>query len=419
VAASIAATRAWTFGGGGARFLHARWCGTYRALPAATCPHCGAPTRVSLESPDAMACSACGYRGPPAPNVRQGLYEARQALFGIDARRRQLGWVQQRVGAGAKSSGGVGCIFAALLVPFGGCGGCLFALTAEGETSDIGTAIILLGPAFFIVLVGGIILRELRRTRKRVEDACAAVPPAVPGAPLGCHVCGADLPQVDLSRAGVVRCRFCSADNVVRSDILQRAAAVGAQAAGTLLEQVRQHALGLARHQQRSARLLGSLVLLAPFSACVTLVAATVVSPSGEPTERYTLIRDDVGVCVARKQVDATTGSIFIVSTSSAGSRKGDYLTFKDPPETFRATKLVGLRGRTETKSGKIVGAKRNLVLGVEHVTLDDDLKSDVPVDALCFEEAPDGFEVVDPPPAGAAPAASTSPAPSTSGAPK
>lgn len=61
----------------------------------------------------------------------------------------------------------------------------------------------------------------VRQALGRLEEGCAAVPPAAPGESASCHVCGAPLTMV--GEAGVARCGFCQADNVVTARALDRA----------------------------------------------------------------------------------------------------------------------------------------------------------------------------------------------------
>lgn len=282
-------------------------------------------------------------------------------------------------------------MFAVLVAPFAGCGSLLFFSSRKGNSEDVGQAAFFLGPAIFIVVVGGLIMYALKRTRARVEQACAAVPPAVPGAPPGCHVCGADLPAVDLSRQAVVRCKYCQADNVIRPEVMQGAVMAGVYAADSLLAQVNAHAKALVKHRRHSSWLLAALALVAPVASCAGFVAVAAVAPEAEPTDDLVLVRTDAGPCVARRgPTDPDGAQMFYHGLEWVKFPPGDL-------PTFRAQKLVGLRGKaSDGQKGKVKSVTRNAFMGGETARFDGGGLW-FGVDSICFDEAPDGFEVVEP----------------------
>lgn len=346
-----------------------------------------------------MACAACRYTGPPEPRVRQELHAARSALWAADARRRQLGWTQQRLGVGARSGGGLGCLLALVLVPFASCGGLVFGVNAGSGLADVGTAILFLGPTVFTLAAGAIILRAVKKAQLEVESACAAVPPSIPGAPLGCHVCGADLPAADLSRVAVLRCRYCSADNIVRNDVLQAAVARGIRTTEALIHQVGRHAVALYHHKRRSTALVIALLLIAPFASLLAGISAFVFSPTVEPTERYVLIRTSVGFCVSKQLYKNAEGRITLVfgARSPHADRTKD-VHFDRKVPSFRASDLVGAKGKTLDREGTVARADRNAFLGVESVYFDEPTSVPASPEDLCFAELPEGLTAVDPP---------------------
>ncbi len=345
-----------------------------------------------------MTCAACRFAGAPEPRVREGLHAARHALWSVDASRRQLGWAQHRIGAGAKSGGGLGCLFAVIFVPFAGCGGLFFAGARTGDASDVGVAALFLGPAVFMLIVGLGIVEALKKTRQKLEQACTAVPPAVPGAPPGCHVCGADLPEADLTRQSVIRCRYCHADNVVRQDLLRFAAGLGVQATHSLIAQVQEHALALVKHRKRSSVLLAALALLAPFAGCVGFGGVALLAPDVEPTAEYILLKTEQGACVARDEGKRKDGT----RTFKLGQRSplwipdGSVVIPKGELSTFRAGKLVGHEAKSSARKGRVTRAVRNAFVGLEHVYLNDKPEISLNPEELCFDEAPDGLEILE-----------------------
>ncbi len=318
----------------------------------------------------------------------------------MDVERRQLGWAQRRVGAGA--AGGArttGCLFAVLFAPVAGCGGLLFGFGRSGGIADIGAAAVTLGPALFMLVGGALILRGIGATRRAAEIACAAVPPSVPGGAAGCHVCGADLVHVDLSRQAVVRCRYCAADNVVGREALARAAAVAAAATATLLAQVSAHAALLAGHRRRAAVLLAALVGLAPFAGCAAYLGATVVSPEGSARDEYVLARTKSGACVARFVTEDADGARrFSIGALSDGDRGGFWLDPSDlkGAKPFRARDLVGRTVRARGEQAAVERVYRRSFTGTERAVLTDGREASV--DDLCLPVAPDDLPIVVPP---------------------
>ncbi len=362
-------------------------------MPAIACPQCGAPTRVSLATPDWMGCASCRYAGPPAPQVRQELLAAREVLWRGDARRRQLGWTQQRLGAGAR--GGPGCLLAVVVVPFASCGGFSFFASMRGDVTDVVTFVLFLGPALFALIAGLFIVREVKKTRAVVETSCVAVPPAVAGGALGCHVCGADLPQADLSRTAVVRCRYCAADNVVRTEAVSAAVAQGIRATEALMAQVQRHAVALYHLNRRSSRLLLALVLVAPIAAFITLLAITIFSPTVEPTAKYVLFETDAGPCLAELQRAADGKVTYSFGFDSPSSNRGRWIHVDDTRRpTFRAGALVGAKAHSRSRSGKVVRVERSQLLGAESAILDGQGTTPAPSD-LCLDEVPDDLTAV------------------------
>jgi len=71
-----------------------------------------------------------------------------------------------------------------------------------------------------IALAVGLAIWLIWRRQRQLEQSCAAVPPAAPGEPASCHVCGGPVAAAD--GQAVVRCRFCQADNIVLPRVLQR-----------------------------------------------------------------------------------------------------------------------------------------------------------------------------------------------------
>ena len=266
------------------------------------CPRCGRPIPLSLATPERVACAACGFAGAPPPDVRERLAAAAQILGSIHARERQLTGQQQRALTSSRGAAiGYWLTTALVGLPLLACGGLgsFFALGAQ-EASFSGAALSLAPLGLFVVaaILGQ---RWVNRRYSALRIACAALPPAGPGQPAACHVCGAPLAQ---GTSAIARCGHCAADNVVAPDALAAAAASRATAASDFEGAVRREAT-LTRTVARQATLaiLVSAIGAPFFTVVVFLVGAAVLSQVEGPldaTYRYGVVATGAGDCVAR-----------------------------------------------------------------------------------------------------------------------
>lgn len=379
-------------------------------MPAITCPECGAATRVSLETPTVVDCAACGTKGTPSEAITADLIAAQQALTAMDATRRQLGWAQHRL---TTTSAGAGTLFAIVLLPFAGCGGAMFAVGRTGTAKDVGLTAFSLLPAVIMMAAGAVLFRNLTKATRQAQLACAAAPPSVPGGALGCHVCGADLPAIDLARSALSRCRFCEADNVVSADVMKNAAAHDAQKAEPVLEQVRRHGEALVLHQARAKQLLTKLALVAPLVGFMTAVVLGLASPTAAPVDDYVLVRTEKGLCVARVEERRSKPGKKLVFHQQSPAWLIAGISERHIAEagvTFKATQLVGHRMRTTKEKGVVGSASRIAFLGIENVDLrQEDASIDpsshksrksAPATAVCLDEDDGaGLAMIDLPP--------------------
>src|SRR5262245_4847173 len=170
-----------------------------------------------------MRCVACGHAGPTPEPARSRLPEARAALELIDARQRQISGAQRlafddhyvRVVASFWVLLFSCAAFEGLAVVAG--------IANRGWDDWINIAGPLCGLAACLV-TGLLVLGLLRWGRRKFEATYAANPPSVEGGEATCHVCGAPLPPPSGSKMGLVRCRFCAADNLVDRDLMRRIA---------------------------------------------------------------------------------------------------------------------------------------------------------------------------------------------------
>lgn len=151
---------------------------------------------------------------------------AAQVLGRLDVRKRQLSSSQRR------ALGRAGCLSAVYLVvlavcavPFLGVGGygVYVALSQDDDPRIIALMVVVsLAPALVFALFAAVGLGWMRRTRRRLEVACAAILPQQAGDPALCHLCGA--PLHPSGSDPIARCSYCAADNLVAPDVLARTA---------------------------------------------------------------------------------------------------------------------------------------------------------------------------------------------------
>jgi hypothetical protein len=161
-----------------------------------------------------MACAACGFHGPPPHDVSSALRAAGAMLRGLDVRRRQLSDAQRAAVLRADARRGrYLVVWLVVSVLYGGCAGCGGTMIELGDrgTKMIGSLFTV--PFVLMLVTGGLCLVWLSRSGNAIRLACAAIPPAAPGEPAACRVCGA--PVVVPGGAAFARCGYCAADNLV------------------------------------------------------------------------------------------------------------------------------------------------------------------------------------------------------------
>lgn len=345
-----------------------------------------------------MFCPACRYAGPPPDAVRAELGAAAAILSATAMAHRQLTWAQRRLGLGAAaSSRAVSNLLVLLALPFAACGGCFTLVGMDQDSFDVATFVFAWGPLLFIVLTGGLVLRSYGKQRGRAERDLAAVPPAVPGQPFGCHVCGGDLQAFDASRAAVLRCRYCAADNIVRADLLAHAASFAHAAASTIREQVERHAQDLVRHQRGAKQSLVLVTVLSPVSIFVVLVVFAMAESRGRVEDEYALVDTDKGPCVAARltYVKTAKGEAELGLTDRNGHAVLRKRVKIADSAFFKGDALVGrevrFRDGDETLHGKVEAATRGALLKTEEVSVDVGAKrpKNVEIKGLCFDTAP------------------------------
>jgi hypothetical protein len=300
-----------------------------------------------------MRCVGCGYDGAVPADVQARLQVARTLLHQMDARQRQLSGLRQ---IALRQSGWFVLIFVAMFVVyagmFAGCGGLCAWLGGEAF-DDFGSVLWLGGLMFFptvVFLVFGLAaLGAVRRTRRKLQDACAATVPERPGEPASCHVCGA--PLTAPTRGAVVRCTYCAADNVVDPEAMARAGRARSVDVAHLERAVRDRASTTSTVAVGGMMVLPLLCLIAPPLAMAAWIAimAGVDRIEGplDTSLRYVLVDTPDGRCVARFQADKSGAKRVQLGRRQVGKMNPPSLP--STPQHFDAAWLVG-------KKVKIVG---------------------------------------------------------------
>lgn len=249
-----------------------------------------------------MACPTCGFTGALSPAVQAQLQSAQRLLQSIGARDRQLTGQQQRALTSSRGATlGYWLTTAAVSVPLILCGalGGMISLGRK-EVSFVG-ALMSIAPLALFVLVAVVGQRAVKKRYAALRIACAAVPPPSPGQPAACHVCGAPLGQ---GSTAIVRCGFCSADNLVAPDALAAAASARATLVESFETTVRRQAT-LARTIAKQATLaIVASAIGAPFFTLVLsflgfMALANVEGPV-DLTIRYGVVSTPSGKCIAQ-----------------------------------------------------------------------------------------------------------------------
>lgn len=229
--------------------------------------------------------------------------------------------------------------------------------------------------------------------RNRIYQACAAVPPEGPGETALCHVCGANLqPQ----RTALVRCGYCSADNVVDPTVVRRFGTERTRVFDDYATAVRKETAAVgSRAGVGAALILGSLVL-SPIAGCMaTMVIGQIRASIEEPPAadaRFVVVDTLDGACIAKQGVTSEE----LTTLTLGGLHSPGVLSWNElsvPKETqlhakaFNGKKVRYKVHATKFVEGKIVrvistAADPYTVLAVMSVS---DKEESHPLDAVCL----------------------------------
>ena len=348
---------------------------------ACLCPRCGRPAPLSLATPTQIACAACRYTGTPDALVVEQLGAAAAALAGLGVEARQLSAVQRReLARGRLTLGCLTVLWVVATVPFAlllGAGVFVLAPEAakiEGMGQHALLALAFLAP-LVIVLGAGASARWLLRSRlRRLEARCVAAPPAGPGEPSRCHVCGA--PLVGAIDAGVVRCAYCHADNVVEHAALARQAGRHRVVLADYAREVQAHATSTSG---AGAGAMVAIVAVALATPLVVVVACALAVFGLSSIERPVDSRKSY--VVVERAGNRCVGEV--LETRPGGTRRVDmnnatrvgfpgWLELAPTEGTpVRLVELVGRRVRIDDRTGRVTGFFAS-ALGVNMLRLAD-----------------------------------------------
>jgi FtsH-binding integral membrane protein len=243
---------------------------------------------LSLATPDRIHCPSCDHQGPPTPEVAAQLAEAQGALDECAAVDRQLGKAQRSaVQWGQYSEIGYLLMVAIFVGPFVmyGLKAGVEALFDKGVLAAVNWIMVVsVVPVVLILLVAALLgWVFLRRSRRKLERACCAVPPSRAGEPASCHVCGGLLQSKGTQK--VVRCGYCGGDNLVATAVLRRAGVRRKAVVGDYQREVRQQAVQVSSTLGKATIAFLILVFVSPvLCGAPTLIVAALVMAFGMAT---------------------------------------------------------------------------------------------------------------------------------------
>jgi DNA-directed RNA polymerase subunit RPC12/RpoP len=337
----------------------------------ALCPQCGRPAPASIASPTVLRCPACRFTGPMPAEAAHHLMAAGQMLFHANVRERQLSFAQQRTLA---ARGSQNLVFFLVLGVSAFPTMCM-AIAQVGVTIDevhddwLAGCLFLVTPFFVVVGAGLALWSWMSKRRKQLEDACTASPPAAPGEPCGCHVCGAPLTTTHAS--AVTRCGHCGADNVVSAPALARATARRHYILQGYEEHLRRELLTVNQVANKATMLSFASALLLPPATLVLLILIVLplimIKRPVDPDVLYVVKRLARGDCLGKVTPKRGAGRGFKLSFGAVSGNEEQYI---DAPslsgmQKLHAQDLVGKRVVTKAgESGVVESVDADLITG-------------------------------------------------------
>jgi hypothetical protein len=218
------------------------------------CPNCGAP--LSVDDAPEVSCSHCGTSAPLREDVRARIRAARI----VSREQANIARALERL-RDEPSAGRINALLVLSWITLVASGLCLWgAFYFRVPWVALG---FIVGPLCWAIAATNLATRKV----VRVCFAFAAAPPQRPGGAATCRCCAAPLPP-PVASSIVVKCAYCSAQNILGVD-LRRPARIA---------QVEEVALGDALAFHRHHRIVRAVVLATSMLALAAAIAAAVVA---------------------------------------------------------------------------------------------------------------------------------------------
>ena len=312
-----------------------------------SCPKCGVPTPVSLAFPDMMSCPSCGFSGPVPTDAGERLKSAADLVQSQDSRLRQLtkrerrtlesGWIFNLIYAF------VTIIFLTPALWFAA----IFLLASfSGERVFWPGVLLALIPPLFLIGASAFGMLVVRRARKRLRHAFAAMPAPDEGSDVRCRVCGLNLPS---SNKGVVRCKWCGTDHFLEAAGFRDPGIRAIEVADGFEREVERRAQSAHNSVGGAILLLGLTLGLAPVLTVVVFIVSFIVAALIEAPplmeNQYTVVETMHGRCLLEIEGSASIGYRldFGYRRFESGERERDIPSLDDL-ELVDATWVVGRR---------------------------------------------------------------------------
>jgi hypothetical protein len=304
------------------------------------------------------------------------LVAAGQMLFHANVRERQLSFAQQRtLAAGGSQNLAFFIVLGISALPT-----LCMAIAQVGITIDevhddaLFGGVFLITPFFAVVGVGLAIWSWMRNRRKKLEDACSASPPAAPGEPCSCHVCGGPLQTAQAS--AVARCGHCGADNVVSASAIARATHRQHHILQGYEDHLRRELLTVNQVANKAIGLSFASSLLLPPATLVLLILVVlplvIIKVEADPDVLYVTKQLERGECLGKVTPKRGAGRGFKLSF---GAAKGAEEQFVDAPtikgmRQLHAKDLVGKKMVTKNDEEGVVDSVDADVITGNHVNI-------------------------------------------------
>jgi len=331
--------------------------GPVHAPASIACPSCGGAAPLCLADPTHSTCPFCRTRFALPADVSRALSEGSAAVGRQAAAERQMESTLTSLASHEQAWKlrlalvVLGLFFASAVVAVLG-----FAIRTSSDSwhgyfafgSAASATTLVLGLAALVIVPS---------TVRRIVGHWAAI--RLPGeAGLGCRVCGGPLPA---TVAPVLRCTYCSADNLASSSVMQKVSASARRAEQSMLAVSARKARGdeLAARSLRAFPLVVAVAWFAVGAASGSVVFAIArdVTIWADPGERFSLIRTGPDeVCLAAVEVDGDRAQIFLSADQRRTVSRGE-LARSAAADPVTPSSLVG----RSSSRGRIVSVYRPL----------------------------------------------------------